>query len=51
LQVIRLSGIAKPAFASAAATRAPPSRTATCGSPTVENEGRPLLMSISTSTP
>ena len=50
LTVIRLSGKANPALASAAATRSLPSFTAPCGSPTVLKEGNPLLMSISTST-
>ena len=49
LTVIRLSGSAKPALASAAWIRWRPSRTAPLGRPTVAKEGRPLLMSTSTS--
>ena len=48
--VILLSGKSYSELAIAAPTRSLPSFTAPCGNPTVVKDGRPLAISVSTST-
>lgn len=50
LTVMRRSGNVYPVLARAAETRSRPSFTAPCGSPTVTKVGKPLVISVSTST-